>query len=305
MSLKVGVIGVGYLGQHHARIYFELKDAELVAVVDTDRERAETFARKYGCTAYSDFREMLPQVDALSIVTPTLSHYLIAFECLRAGKDILIEKPITGSVKEADELTLESDRRGCILQVGHLERYNPAVRNALNMIKEPKLIESERLSPFLGRGTDVDVTVDLMIHDVDIILSLVSSSVKEKKAVGATVVTNKLDFAKAWLEFDNGCTALLTASRVSPEKQRTLKVFQKDSYLSIDYQRCEINRYFKTPEGISNDVIKTENKEPLREELEDFIRCVKERRRPLVSAVEGRDALKLVLDISEMIRRKG
>ena len=305
MSLKVGVIGVGYLGQHHARIYSEIKDAELVAVVDADRERADAFAEKYGCTAYSDFREILPQVDALSIVTPTLSHYFIALECLRAGKDILVEKPITGIVREADELILESEKGGCILQVGHLERYNPAVHNAFELIKEPRFIESERLSPFLGRGTDVDVTVDLMIHDADIILSLVSSPVKEIKAVGAKVVTDKIDFAKAWLEFDNGCIAVLTASRVSPEKQRTLKVFQKDSYFSIDYQHCEIKRYHRTAEGMLSDSMKIDNKEPLREELEDFVRCVKERRRPKVSAVEGRDALKLVLDITETIRRKG
>jgi predicted dehydrogenase len=305
LSLKVGVIGVGYLGQHHARIYSEIKDAELVAVVDADRERADAFAEKYGCTAYSDFREIFSQVDALSIVTPTISHYFIALECLRAGKDILVEKPITGIVSEADELILESEKGGCILQVGHLERYNPAVHNAFELIKEPRFIESERLSPFLGRGTDVDVTVDLMIHDADIILSLVSSPVKEIKAVGAKVVTDKIDFAKAWLEFDNGCIAVLTASRVSPEKQRTLKVFQKDFYFSIDYQHCEIKRYHRTAEGMLSDSMKIDNKEPLREELEDFVRCVKERRRPKVSAVEGRDALKLVLDITETIRRKG
>jgi predicted dehydrogenase len=304
LSLRVGVIGVGYLGQHHARIYSEIEDAELVAVVDTDEERAATLSQRYGCAAYSDFRAILPQVDALSIVTPTLSHYFIALECLRAGKDILVEKPITGIVREADELILESEKRGRILQVGHLERYNPAVHNAFELIKEPGFIESERLSPFLGRGTDVDVTVDLMIHDADIILGLVSSPVKEMKAVGAKVVTDKIDFAKAWLEFDNGCIAVLTASRVSPEKQRILRVFQKDSCFSIDYQHCEIKRYRRTAEGMLSDSLKINNKEPLREELEDFVRCVKERRRPKVSAVEGRDALKLVLDITEMTRRK-
>jgi predicted dehydrogenase len=304
LSLKVGVIGVGYLGQHHARIYSEIEDAELVAVVDTDRERAAAFAEKYGCSAYSDFREILPQVDALSIVTPTLSHYLIALECLRAGKDILVEKPITGIVREADELIVESAKRGCILQVGHLERYNPAVYSVFEVVKKPRFIESERLSPFLGRGIDVDVTVDLMIHDADIILGLVSSPVKEMKAVGAKVFTDKIDFAKAWLEFDNGCIAVLTASRVSPDKQRTLKIFQKDSYFSIDYQQCEIRRSYRTAGGMVSDFIKADQKEPLKEELKDFVRCVKERRRPKVSAIEGREALKLVLDITETIRRK-
>jgi predicted dehydrogenase len=305
LSLKVGVIGVGYLGQHHARIYSEMEDADLVAVVDTDEKRAGTFAEKYSCAAYSDFREILPHVDALSIVTPTLSHYFIALECLKAGKDILVEKPITGTVREADELIVESEKRGCILQVGHLERYNPAVTHAYEVIREPGFIESERLSPFLGRGTDVDVTVDLMIHDIDIIMGLVSAPVKEMKAVGARVITDKIDFAKAWLEFDNGCIAVLTASRVSPEKQRTLKIFQKDCCLSIDYQRCEIRRHHRTTEGMLSDSIRFDNKEPLREELEDFVCCVKERRRPRVSGLEGREALKLVLDITEMIRRKG
>ena len=304
LPIRVGVIGVGYLGQHHARIYSEIKGTKLTAVVDTDQERAGTFAEKYRCVACSDYREILHKVDALSIVTPTTFHYRIALECLRAGKDILIEKPITGGIKEADELILESEKRGCILQVGHLERYNPAIHAASEMIREPRFIESERLSPFLGRGTDVDVTVDLMIHDVDIILSLIFSPIKEIKAVGAKVLTDKIDVAKAWLEFENGCTALLTASRISPEKQRILRVFQKDSYVSVDYQNCEVMRYYRTAEGMSSDFIRPDTKEPLKEELEDFIRCVRERKRPKVSAVEGREALKVVLEITEMIRRR-
>ena len=304
MSLRVGVIGVGYLGQHHARIYSEMENAELVAVVDTDEKRARTFAEKFGCAASSDFRKILPQVDALSIVTPTLSHYFIALECLRSGKDILVEKPITGIVREADELVAESEERGCILQVGHLERYNPAVLKAFEITKEPRFIEAERLAPFLGRGTDVDVTVDLMIHDIDIILNLVSSPVKEISAVGMKMVTDKIDYAKAFIEFENGCTAFLTASRVSPEKQRTLKIFQEDCCFSIDYQCCEIKRYHRTAAGMSSDSMKADNKEPLKEELEDFVRCVRERRRPKVSGIEGREALKLVLDITGMIRRK-
>lgn len=305
MSLKVGVVGVGYLGQHHARIYSEMEGADLVAVVDTDKKRAETFAEKYNCAAYSDFREILPHVEALSIVTPTLSHYFIALACLKAGKDILVEKPVTGTIEEVDKLIVESAKRGCIFQVGHLERYNPAVTHAFEVITGPVLIESERLSPFLGRGTDVDVTVDLMIHDIDIILGLISAKVKEIKAVGAKVITDKIDFAKAWLEFDNGCTAVLTASRISTEKQRRLKIFQKDCCLSIDYQQCEIRRHQRMTEGMFNDSIRFDNKEPLREELEDFVCCVKERRKPRVSGVEGKEALKLVLDITEMIRGKG
>ena len=320
MPVRVGVIGVGYLGQHHARIYSELKDIELVALADTDEKRAITFAEKYGCKAFSDYREILPKVDALSIVTPTTSHHSIAIECLRAGKDILIEKPITENIKEADELIMEAEKHGCILQVGHLERYNSALRAASGMINEPRFIESERLSPFLGRGTDVDVTLDLMIHDADIVLAIMSQQInppsppfskggrggiiKEIRAVGAKVFTDKIDVAKAWLSFENGCTAVLTASRLSPEKQRILKVFQKDSCLYVDYKSCEVRHYHKTAKGIFLDVIKSDNKEPLREELEDFIRCVKERKRPRVSAIEARKALQIVLDITEIIMKR-
>jgi predicted dehydrogenase len=320
LPVRVGVIGIGYLGQHHARIYSELKDIELVALADTDKKRAITFAEKYGCKAFSDYREILPKVDALSIVTPTTSHHSIAIECLRAGKDILIEKPITENIKEADELIMEAEKHGCILQVGHLERYNSALRAASDMINEPRFIESERLSPFLGRGTDVDVTLDLMIHDADIVLAIMSQQInpplppfskggrggiiKEIRAVGAKVFTDKIDVAKAWLSFENGCTAVLTASRLSPEKQRILKVFQKDSCLYVDYQSCEVRHYHKTAKGIFLDVIKSDNKEPLREELEDFIRCVKERKRPRVSAIEARKALQIVLDITEIIMKR-
>jgi predicted dehydrogenase len=305
VSVKVGVIGIGYLGQHHARIYHEIEDTELIAVVDIDKKKADAFKEKYGCEAYTNYRDVFHKVDALSIVTPTASHYCIALDCLKAGKDILVEKPITLTVEEADELIAVSEKRGCILQVGHLERYNPAVLAASEMVKEPRFIESERLSPFLVRGTDVDVTLDLMIHDVDIIMSLISSPVKEIRAVGAEVLSDKIDVAKAWLAFENGCLALATVSRLAPEKQRRLKIFQKDSFISIDYQNSEIKRHFRTKEGISFDVTTPENKEPLREELKDFISCVKERRRPRVSAVEGRAALKIVLEISEMIKRQG
>jgi len=302
LSVRVGVIGVGYLGQHHARIYSEIEGAELIAVVDIDQKKADTFAAKYGCEAYYDFRDVLNKVDVLSVVTPTTTHHDIARGCLKAGKDILIEKPITVNIKEADELIRESEKMGCIIQVGHLERYNPAVLAASEMFKEPMFIESERFSPFLGRGTDVDVTLDLMIHDIDIILSLITSPVKDIRAVGAEVLTEKIDVAKAWLEFENGCIALATVSRLSPDKVRRLKVFQKDSYISIDYQNSEIKRYFKDEKGMSFEITKPEEKEPLKEELRDFICCVKERRRPKVSAVEGRNALKVVLQITDIIK---
>ena len=303
MAVKVGVIGVGYLGQHHARIYSEIEEAELVAVADTDSGRAASFAEKYQCAAFSDYRDILSKVDALSIVTPTTYHYKIALACLQAGKDLLIEKPITVTVEEADELIDEAAKRDCIIQVGHLERYNPAILAAADFFSEPLFIESERVSPFLGRATDVDVTLDLMIHDIDIILSLIAKPVKNIRAVGVKVLTDKIDVAKAWLEFENGCMALATAGRLSPEKSRTLKVLQKDSHLVIDYQSSEIKRFFKSGEGISTEIIKPEKKEPLKEELKDFLRCVKERKRPTVSAYEGRRALKVILEINEIIKK--
>jgi predicted dehydrogenase len=199
-------------------------------------------------------------------------------------------------------LIREAGHSGSIIQVGHLERYNPAILAASGFFKDPVFIESERLSPFLGRGTDVDVTLDLMIHDIDILLSLIDMPVKEIRAVGAKVLSDKLDVAKAWLEFENGCTALATVSRLSPEKQRRLKVSQKDSYIVIDYQSAEVKRYYKNEEGIAADLIKPEKKEPLKEELKDFLHCVQERKRPKVSATEGRNALKVVMQITEKIR---
>jgi predicted dehydrogenase len=302
LVVKVGVVGVGYLGQHHARIYSEIEGAELIGVADIHSEKAETIAQKYHCEAMYDYRDMLGIVDALSIVTPTTTHYPIALDCLKSGKDILIEKPITVTVKEADHLISEAEHSGCIIQVGHLERYNPAVLAAADLIKKPVFIESERLSPFLGRGTDVDVTLDLMIHDIDIILSLTDTPVKEIRAVGGKVLSDKLDVAKAWLEFENGCTALATVSRLSPEKQRWLKVSQEDAYIIIDYQSSEVKRYFKNEKGITADIVKPEKKEPLKEELKDFIHCVRERKKPRVSAIEGRNALKVVLEITEKIK---
>jgi predicted dehydrogenase len=229
-------------------------------------------------------------------------------DCLGAGKDILIEKPLTENLKQADELIKEAEKRGCILQVGHLERYNPAVLAASEMIEKPLFIESERFAPFLGkgaRGTDIDVTLDLMIHDVDIILSLIPFPVKEIRAVGAQVLTDKIDVAKAWLSFENGCIALATVSRLSPKRQRRLKVFQKDSFIAIDCLNSKIKRYFMTDGGsISSNTTKPENKEPLKEELKDFIYCIKTRKRPKVSGIEGKNALKVVLQISEIIKKQ-
>ncbi len=312
--INVGVIGVGYLGQHHARIYSEL-DSELgsvrlVGIVDTDRNRAVEISDKYGCEVYSDYRDILGSVDALSIVTPTTMHYQTALDCIKAGKDILIEKPITATVEEADRLIDAADKAGTIIQVGHLERFNPVFLAARSLMDKPVFIETERLSPFLGRGIDVDITLDLMIHDIDIIRALLKGSdsgipdVKDMKVTGAKVLTDNIDIAMAWLEFSNGVQALMKASRVSFEKSRKLKIFQKDSYLLVDYQNMEIRRFCKKGSNeIIQETINIEKKEPLKEELKDFAECVVSRRRPVVSATEGRDALKIALQIGEKIKK--
>jgi predicted dehydrogenase len=306
LSVKVGVIGVGYLGQHHARIYSEIEEADLVAVVDIDKQKADKFAKQYKCEPYYDYKDVLDKVDALSIVTPTTTHYSIAKDCLIAGRDILIEKPITVSLEEADELINSSFKKNCIIQVGHLERYNPAILTISEMIQEPMFLESERFSPFLGRGIDVDVTLDLMIHDIDIMLSFISSNVKDIHAVGAKILTDKIDVAKAWIEFENGCIALATVSRLSPEKQRKLKIFQKESYILIDYQSSEVKRYYRDDFGtIKFEQRKPDFKEPLKEEIRDFINCIKNRKRPKVSAIEGRNALKVILEINNIIKNGG
>lgn len=302
MTIRIGVIGVGYLGSHHARIFSELDDVELAAVADLDRKKAEDIANIYGCRSFTKYSDMFEICDALSIVTPTATHHDIAMDCLMSGKDIFIEKPITADINEAREIVSAAEKNNLILQVGHLERYNPGIIAALEMIKEPRFIESERLSPFFGRVADVDVTLDLMIHDIDIVMSIVKSKPKDIKAIGESVLSEKIDVAKAWIEFENGCKALITASRLSPDKHRKLKVFQTDSYISIDYQSHEVRRYFKTGTDITFDVIKPEDKESLKEELKDFIHCLKNRKRPKVSGTEAIDALEIALKITAILK---
>ncbi|MGD0887207.1 MAG: Gfo/Idh/MocA family oxidoreductase [Thermodesulfovibrionales bacterium] len=324
MSVKVAVVGAGYLGQHHARVYSELDDAELVGVVDIDVKRAEEVAEKYRSTPYSDYRDILDNTDALSIVIPTTSHYEITLDCIRAGKDVLVEKPITVTLEEASDLIRAAERMDAILQVGHLERYNPGVIALSQMIEEPRFIEAVRVSPFLNRCSDVDVTLDLMIHDIDVILSLVPSSIKTIRAAGFSLVSEKIDEARAWIEFDNGTAAILAASRIAGEKQRKLKIFQQNSLMELDYQQAKIRRYYhssgdtglidpsrcdpqiriqgESVAGCAVDTITPEYTEPLKEELKDFIRCVIRREKPKVSGIEGREALSVVLAINSLMR---
>ncbi|MCX8029970.1 MAG: Gfo/Idh/MocA family oxidoreductase [Thermodesulfovibrionales bacterium] len=298
--IKVGIIGVGYLGQHHVRVFSEIKDAKLIAVADINEEKAIEIANRFQCTHHKDFRELLKKVDAVSIVTPTNTHFPIALDCIKAGKDIFIEKPITDSIKDAEILIEEADKKGLIIQVGHIERFNPAVKKLYSLVESPVFFEAERLSPFMGRGIDVDIVTDLMIHDIDIILSIIQHHrgskgfvTKDIKAVGAQILTDKIDVAKAWVDFGNNVHALMTAARISSGKSRKLKIYQKNSYIILDYQHMVITRFYKDDDKIHKEIIEVEKKEPLKEELEDFVKCLIHRRKPRVTAIDGLNALKI------------
>lgn len=309
---KVGVVGVGYLGQHHARIYSEIKECELVGVADVDPERAREIAKKHKTQAFGSFEELLGKVDAVSIVAPTVEHHRIAKAFLSSGVDVLLEKPITVTVEEADDLVRIADGGSRVFQVGHLERFNSAVTKMVELTTTPKFIECNRLSPFPDRSTDVDVVLDLMIHDIDIILSLVGSPVKNIHAVGIPVISRNVDIANARMEFESGCVANITSSRISLKKERKIRLFQPDTYISLNYQDQEIYAYHripnkKDPEGkpdIVGGKVKVEKKEPLKAELEAFLHCVRTRTRPLVSGHEGREALKVAMRVQEEIKSR-
>lgn len=309
--LKLGVAGVGYLGQHHARIYSELAaetgGVVLSAVIDSDKNRAEEIASKYGCTAYADIDSALKDVDALSIAAPTTLHHDIALKCIKAGKDILVEKPIAATVVEADEIISLADKAGLIVQIGHLERFNPALVAASKIFRSPAFFESERIGPFVGRGIDVDISLDLMIHDIDIVLSILKysgrdASVKEIKVFGTSLITENIDLCRAWIEFKCGVKASFTASRISADRARRMRVYQPDSYVDINYQAMEIIQSCEEAGQIAHKLLAVEKCEPLREELRNFIDCVKNRKIPIVTAADGRDALAIAFEISRIIK---
>lgn len=305
---KVAVIGVGYLGQHHARILSRFDDVELFGVVDSDIERAKEIAALYRTRAFRDYRDILGDVDAVSIVTPTVTHFHICKDALMAGKDVFVEKPLTSTVEEAQELVRLSKERNQILQVGHLERYNPAYQKAKELIKDPLYILSERLSPFSGRGTDVDITFDLMIHDIDIVVDILRyKRLSFFEATGYSFVTDKIDFAVARLNFlsDDGrnCDVQLFASRISKEKKRTHTLFCKDHILLIDFMEQTLKRGIPENGGIIFEDIEVEKKEPLNEELRDFVDCINSRRCPLVPGEDVLYPLSIVTAITKKLRR--
>jgi len=299
--INVAVIGVGSIGNHHARIFSDMENTNLVGVADVDINRAQEVASRYNCKAFNNYAELIDAVDAVSIAVPTTLHFQTGMDFLKHNKSILVEKPVTTTLEEADRLIEEAEKRNLIFQVGHLERFNSGVSLISNMVDKPQFIESQRLSPFFGRGIDVDVTLDLMIHDIDIILSLVNSEISDIRATGAKVLTENIDVAHAWIEFKNGCIAEAVTSRMANAKVRQLKVFQQNAYLSLDYQSQEITIFKKNNGEVNKNTERPEEKEPLKEQLCSFINCIKNNSQPLVSGFEGKEALKVALKISSLV----
>lgn len=303
-ALRVGVIGVGHLGRHHARILGDLPGATLTAVVDTVRDRAAAAAEPTGARALSDYRELLGQVDAVTIAVPTELHREIAQPFLERGVSVLVEKPMTKTIREADALLAAAKASGAVFAVGHTERYNPAVAAVLPLVSTPRFIEVHRLGVFPDRSLDIDVVFDLMIHDLDVILSMVKSDVTAIEAVGVPVLTDKYDIANARLRFASGCIANVTASRISKERVRKIRFFQPDAYISIDYAEQEVEGYRLVRRAgerpsIQGGKLPVTREEPLKRELADFVEAVRSRRAPLVSGDAGLRALTLAQAIAD------
>jgi predicted dehydrogenase len=304
--IRVAVVGVGVFGREHARVYSEAAGSRLVAVCDIDESRGRATAERYGVEFVSDHRELVGKVDAASVATPTESHEVIARELLDAGIAVLVEKPIARTVSEADQIIETAKRTGAVLQVGHLERFNPAVMAAARIVTQPRFFEAHRLSVFTPRSLDIDVVMDLMIHDIDVVLSFVNSDVAEVRAAGVPILTPRIDIANARIEFANGCVANLTASRVSAERVRKLRFFQPNQYVSIDYavQEAGVVSVNHRPEGrpeFENRLLSVEKAEPLRLEIESFLAAVGGAK-VRVTAEDGRRALALAAEVTEKIR---
>jgi predicted dehydrogenase len=309
--VKVGVVGVGYLGKFHVQKYAAMEGAELVGIVDSDPHVADDIARQNRTRVFASHREMIDAVDAVSIVVPTRHHFSISREFLDAGKDVLIEKPMTETLEEAEILVDLAETRGAVLQVGHLERFNPAVVALKGHIRRPLFIESHRLSLFKGRGTDVSVVLDLMIHDIDIILHFVGLPPAEIRASGVRVISDHVDIANARLEFDSGCVANITASRISIKNERKVRIFQKDAYLSVDFGNHAVTVIDKKGEveedpeslipGLRVHTQAFEQSDALFDELASFISAVRGRTVPEVTGRMGMDALATALKVMEQI----
>ena len=308
--LRVAVIGVGYLGQHHARLLSASDDVELVGVVDIKPGRAEEIAAKYSTSAFMAAQDVLGQnlpggVDAVTIAVPTVAHAPVAMSFIERGVSVLIEKPLAASVDEADQLLEAAEQHGVTLAVGHTERFNPAVTAALPLVTDPRFVEIHRLGTFPERSLDIDVVFDLMIHDLDLLLAAVPSEVVSVEAVGVNVLTPRTDIANARLRFESGCVANVTASRISRDRVRKVRFFQHDAYVSIDYAAQEVEVYrLSVPAGggrpaIQGGKLEIPHEEPLKRELDDFVDAVRKKRAPGVTGKAGRDALALATRVAE------
>ena len=308
-SVRLAVIGVGHLGRHHARILSSMEGARLVAVVDTEAERASEIAAVSNTRALTDHRELLGQVDAVVVAVPTELHAEIAVPFLESGIPVLVEKPMARQIGDADRMLAAARSGKAMMAVGHTERHNPAVAVALELVSAPKFIEVHRLSAFPDRSLDIDVVFDLMIHDLDVILAIVRSDVVSIEAVGVPVLTDKYDIANVRLRFASGCIANITASRISRDRVRKIRFFQPDAYLSVDYASQEVEGWRlirKSPRpDIQGGAIPVERDEPLRRELADFVRAVRDGTPPLVDGAAGRRALVLAERIADKMESVG
>jgi predicted dehydrogenase len=307
-QLRVAVIGVGHLGQHHARLLAAMDDVQLVGVVDTKPGRAADIGGKFGAPGFTDLRQLsFDALDAVTIAVPTVSHVDIGLPFVDAGVAVLVEKPLASSLADADRLIDAAARRGVVLAAGHTERFNPAVVAALPLVSNPRFVEVHRLATFPERSLDIDVVFDLMIHDLDLLLASVKSEVVSIEAIGVNVLTPRTDIANVRLRFASGCIANVTASRISRDKVRKVRFFQRDSYVSIDYASQEAEAYRLVPQngrpGIEGGKLDVQRDEPLRAELADFVDAVRRKREPGVSGRAGRDALALATRVAETMEQ--
>jgi len=309
-NLKVGVIGVGHLGQHHARLYAQCPETRLVGIADLDRDRAETIAQQHGTQVFPNAHELLDAVDAVSVAVPTTHHREVVLACLNAGVHVLVEKPLASTVDDARSMVTCAQQRGLVLQVGHVERFNPVMDVVRDIVQSPGFIECHRLASYQPRGTDVDVVLDLMIHDLDLILSLNLGDIIQVEAVGVAVLSSRVDFANARVEFSGGGIVNFTASRMSTGRLRKMRLFQSDLYLSVDFQTRQGIVYRRTglTEGesaVMEESIQGNDEEPLKRELHAFVQSIQSGTSLGVSGEEGLRALELAYAINEAIHQSG
>ena len=300
-ALRVGVVGVGHIGSNHARLYSELSSVQFTSIYDADAIRANTIGKKYGLIAAKSLEQFAEMIDAASIATPTSTHHKVAHALLSRGKHLLIEKPITENTRDASELAELAARERLVLQVGHVERFNPVLSALEAHLTHPRFIEAHRLSPYPERSTDIGVVLDLMIHDLEIILHLVRSPVQSIDAVGVPVLSKGEDIANARLRFESGCIANITSSRISPERMRKIRVFQEDAYLSLDYQNQSGEIYRRVDGRITRDKVAVEREEPLKRQLMSFVECASTGDAPRVSGFQATAALELAVEITKRI----